>query len=234
MDGRSQRLEENTACLARKQPCAMEMGAVQPRLYREIEMLIPRLTRYAVSLTHDRVDAEDLVQEALSRALAKIHLWRLGTDLRAWLFTIMHHQYISEMRRAARERKLAPGNPDQSIEPDQGKRLEFRDLVRAFDALPSQQRSALMLVAVDEMRYDEAALALNLPLGTVRSRVSRGRNALRRLTDRLAAKEGWRPAPERRHAMSRCREPRRGMGAPATGREAVTRRLWKSPGEQLG
>ncbi len=189
MNGRSQRLDRvgKTACLVGVQPSTTEASAIGSHLHQEIEAFIPRLTRYAVSLTHDRVDAEDLVQEALSRALAKIHLWRLGTDLRAWLFTIIHHQYVSEMRRAARERKLAPGNPDQSLEPDQVKRLEFRDLVRAFDALPSPQRSALLLVAVDEMRYDEAALALNLPLGTVRSRVSRGRNALRRLTDRLAA-----------------------------------------------
>ncbi|HEY3908525.1 MAG TPA: RNA polymerase sigma factor [Stellaceae bacterium] len=179
--------KEKTACLVGDQRSTAETSAVGSHLYHEIETLIPHLTRYAVSLTHDRVDAEDLVQEALSRALAKIHLWRLGTDLRAWLFTIMHHEYVSEMRRAARERELAPGNPGQSLEPDQGKRLEFRDLVRAFDALPSPQRSALMLVAVDEMRYDEAALALNLPLGTVRSQVSRGRNVLRRLTDRLAA-----------------------------------------------
>jgi RNA polymerase sigma-70 factor, ECF subfamily len=164
-----------------------ESNAVDPQLHRQIETLIPRLTRYARSLTHDPVNAEDLVQETLSRALEKIHLWRPGTDLRAWLFTIMHHQHVNEVRRAARERSVPLGDRDQPLEPHQAKHLEFRDLARAFDALPSGQKRAIMLVAVDEMQYNEAASLLNLPLGTVRSRVSRGRDALRQLTDRLAA-----------------------------------------------
>jgi RNA polymerase sigma-70 factor (ECF subfamily) len=194
---------ENTACRTGEQPRATERSAVEPRLYREIEALMPRLTRYARSLTHDLVDAEDLVQESLSRALAKIHLWRPGTDLRAWLFTIMYHQYVSEMRRAARKNQLPLGDRDQPIEPHQGKRLEFRDLARAFDALPSEQRSAIMLVAVDEMRYDEAASILNLPLGTVRSRVSRGRDTLRRLTDRMSHESA--AGPTKFQAISRNR-----------------------------
>jgi RNA polymerase sigma-70 factor (ECF subfamily) len=170
-----------------EQSGSFEPNAVDPRLHREIEAMIPRLTRYARSLTHDPVNAEDLVQESLSRALEKIHLWRPGTDLRAWLFTIMHHQYINEVRRAAREKNVPLGDRDQALEPHQAKHLEFRDLARAFDALPSEQRSVIMLVAVDEMQYDEAAALLELPLGTVRARVSRGRDTLRRLTDRLAA-----------------------------------------------
>ena len=152
----------------------------------EIVALIPRLTRYGRSLTHDLVAADDLVQELLSRALEKIHLWRPGTDLRAWLFTIMHHQHVDEMRRVTREKNVPLGDRDQALDPHQGWRLEFRDLVRAFEALPSEQRSAILLVAVDQMQYDEAASLLNLPLGTVRSRVSRGRDTLRRLTDRAA------------------------------------------------
>jgi RNA polymerase sigma-70 factor (ECF subfamily) len=169
--------------------CALAERSMPPQpatsdrmVHGEIAALIPRLTRYARSLTHDRIAADDLVQESVSRALAKIHLWRAGTDLRAWLFTIMHHQYVDELRRAAREVPL--GARDRPLDPEQGQRLEFRDLVGAIDALPSEQRTAIMLVAVEEMRYDEAALALGVPLGTVRSRVSRGRNTLRRLTDR--------------------------------------------------
>jgi RNA polymerase sigma-70 factor (ECF subfamily) len=164
-----------------------EPSAVDPQLRRELAALLPRLTRYARSLTHDLVNAEDLVQESLSRALEKIHLWRPGTDLRAWLFTIVHHQYVNEVRRTAREKTVPFGDRDQALEPGQTTHLELRDLARAFDALSSGQKSAIMLVAVNEMQYEEAALLLNLPLGTVRSRVSRGRDNLRQLTDRLAA-----------------------------------------------
>jgi RNA polymerase sigma-70 factor, ECF subfamily len=153
-------------------------------IYREIEAVIPRLTRYARALTHDFIAADDLVQESLSRALAKIHMWQKGTDLRAWLFTILHHQHISQVRRAAREgaRLQLSENDRSSIEPHQSKRLELRDLERALDKLPEEQRSAIMLVGLEEMRYDEVASILNLPVGTVRSRVSRGRETLRTAT----------------------------------------------------
>src|SRR5271165_2090028 len=109
----------NRACLSGEPPEPAEIGKVEPSpaLYREIEAQLPRLTRYARSLTHDPVDAEDLVQEVLSRALAKIDLWRPGSDLRAWLFTIMHHQFVNERRRASRQKKLALGDRDQSCAP---------------------------------------------------------------------------------------------------------------------
>ena len=152
------------------------------RVRGEIEALLPRLTRYARSLTHDLVAADDLVQESVSRALQKIHLWHADTDLRAWLFTIMHHQYVDAVRRAAREVPL--GERDQPLDPQQPKRLEVLDLAGAIEALPREQKAAIMLIAVEEMRYDEAALVLGVPLGTVRSRVSRGRTTLRRLTGR--------------------------------------------------
>jgi RNA polymerase sigma-70 factor, ECF subfamily len=230
---------------------------IDRRVHGQIEALIPRLTRYARSLTHDPAAADDLVQESVSRGLEKIHLWHAGTDLRAWLFTIMHHHYVDEVRRAARENKVPLGECDRPLEPQQGLRLEFRDLVRAIDALPSEQRSAIMLVAVDEMRYDEAASALGLPLGTVRSRVSRGRDTLRRLTDRLPSDGGAGPAnpqatsrnPRSSHVermekrlrrgqprVGRLRAtpvpkaPHPGASAPEGGREAVTRRSEKLAG----
>lgn len=184
----SQLQDRNCAdCAVAKRSTPPEPGTIDGRLSRQIEALIPRLTRYARSLTHDLVAADDLVQESLSRALAKLHLWHPGTDLRAWLFTIMHHQYINELRRVARERNVPLGEHDRRVEPDQAMRLEFRDLARAIDALSSEQRSAIMLVAVNEMQYAEAASVLNLALGTVRSRVSRGRDTLRRLTGRRPA-----------------------------------------------
>jgi RNA polymerase sigma-70 factor, ECF subfamily len=156
-------------------------GAIE----RQIEALIPRLTRFARVLTRDLVNADDLVQESLARALAKIHLWQSGTDLRAWLFTILYNQHVSHLRRATHE-----GNQVQlserdgaPLEPSQGQRLELRDLERAINKLSNEQRSAILLVGVEEMPYDEAASFLNLPIGTVRSRVSRGRETLRSLTD---------------------------------------------------
>jgi len=95
-----------------------EREAVCRALYREIEVLIPRLRRFARALTHNTVAADDLVQETLRRALGKIHLWQNGTDLRAWLFTILHHQHINETRRLARESgrvELSAGH--QPVEP---------------------------------------------------------------------------------------------------------------------
>jgi RNA polymerase sigma-70 factor (ECF subfamily) len=172
-----------------------ERGADGGALERQIEALIPRLTRFARALTHDIVNADDLVQESLARALAKLHLWQDGTDLRAWLFTILHHQHVSHVRRAARE-----GNQFQlsewdgaPLEPSQGRRLELRDLERAINKLSNEQRSAILLVGAEEMQYDEAAALLNLPIGTVRSRVSRGRETLRILTDRLPGHASPRP-----------------------------------------
>jgi RNA polymerase sigma-70 factor, ECF subfamily len=153
--------------------------------YREIEAEIPRLRRYARALTHDAVIADDLVQDCLTRALGKLHLWQDGTDLRAWLFTILHNQYVNYIRRSAREGaavRLTEREPMLARAPQQGKRLELRDLERAIAKLPDAQRSVILLVALEGMRYDEVAAILDVPVGTIRSRLSRGREALRRLT----------------------------------------------------
>jgi RNA polymerase sigma-70 factor, ECF subfamily len=169
----------------REQPSSSEPSAVNQRLHSEIEALIPRLTRYARVLTRDTVAADDLVQECLTRALGKIHLWEQGTDLRAWLFTILHHQHVSHARRDARQRasiRLQKDNPGVTLSPNQTVRLELRDLERAIAQLPEEQRSVILLVGLKGMRYDEAAAAVNLPVGTVRSRVSRGRETLRAMT----------------------------------------------------
>ena len=154
-------------------------------LCRKIEAEIPRLRRYARALTRDAVAADDLVQDCLVRGLAKQHLWKEGTDLRAWLFTILHNRHVSLLRRAARERasiELQKYRPRPTLAPDQVTHLELRDLQRAFAKLPEEQRSAILLVGLEGMRYDEAASVVNVPVGTVRSRVARGRESLRVLT----------------------------------------------------
>jgi len=153
-------------------------------IHQSIEAEIPRLRRYARSLARDIAAADDLVQDCLARALGKLHLWQEGTDLRAWLFTILHNQYVNQVRRAVREGMavgLSETEPMLTRAPHQGKRLELRDLERAIAKLPEEQRSVILLVGLEGMRYEEVAEILDVPVGTVRSRLSRGREALRRL-----------------------------------------------------
>ena len=153
-------------------------------IYRSIEAEIPRLRRYARALARDVATADDLVQDCLARALGKLHLWQEGTDLRAWLFTILHNQYVNQVRRAVREGAavgLSETEPMLTRAPHQGKSLELRDLERAIAKLPEEQRAVILLVGLEGMRYEEVAEVLGVPVGTVRSRLSRGREALRRL-----------------------------------------------------
>jgi RNA polymerase sigma factor (sigma-70 family) len=153
-------------------------------IYRNIEAEIPRLRRYARALARDMAAADDLVQDCLTRALGKLHLWQEGTDLRAWLFTILHNQYVNQVRRAVREGTavgISETEPMLTRAPVQGKRLELRDLERAIANLPEEQRAVILLVGLEGMRYEEVAEVLGVPVGTIRSRLSRGRDALRRL-----------------------------------------------------
>jgi RNA polymerase sigma-70 factor, ECF subfamily len=155
---------------------------------REIEAEIPRLRRYARALTRDVVTADDLVQDCLTRALGKLHLWHDGTDLRAWLFTILHNQYVNQIRRSVREGAavgLNENEPLLSRAPQQGKRLELRDLERAIAKLPEEQRIVILLVGLEGLHYEEVAAVLDVPVGTIRSRLSRGRENLRKLTGAL-------------------------------------------------
>jgi RNA polymerase sigma-70 factor, ECF subfamily len=154
-------------------------------LQQQIVALIPRLRRYARALTQDASAADDAVQDCLARALEKIRLWQPGTDLRAWLFTILHRQYISHARRDQRRRDhlaLLDANSASSCSPDQMVQIELRDLARALGSLPARQRAALLLIALEGMGYEETAAVLNAPVGTIRSRVSRAREALRAAT----------------------------------------------------
>lgn len=175
--------------------------------HRDIETEIPRLRRYARALTRDVVAADDLVQDCLTRALGKLHLWQDGTDLRAWLFTILHNQYVNYIRRAVREGSavgLNESEPLLSRAPQQGKRLEMRDLERAIAKLPEEQRIVILLVGLEGMRYEEVAAILGVPVGTIRSRLSRGREALRRLTGGMVEGEPERPMGESCTAVRRC------------------------------
>jgi len=151
-----------------------------------LETEIPRLRRYARALTHDASRADDLVQSCLLRAIAKQHLWQAGTDLRAWLFTILHNQNVNDARRSMREGAAVPVEDVASVlsaPSNVEASLQLRDLDRAIASLPEQQRQVILLVGLEQMPYEEVAKILGIPVGTVRSRLSRGRDTLRALTD---------------------------------------------------
>jgi RNA polymerase sigma-70 factor, ECF subfamily len=179
--------------------------------HHDIEAEIPRLRRYARALTRDVVSADDLVQDCLTRALGKLHLWQEGSDLRAWLFTILHNQYVNHIRRAVREGATVALNetePMLSRAPQQGKRLELRELERAIAQLPEEQRSVILLVGLEGMRYEEVAAVLDVPVGTIRSRLSRGRDALRRLTGASPDQKAEAPISESKPARGLTRHSR--------------------------
>jgi RNA polymerase sigma-70 factor, ECF subfamily len=151
-----------------------------------IETHIPGLRRFACALLRgDRERADDLVQDCLERALSRWHLRRAEGDLRGWLYTILYNRFLSDQQR--RKRRGVHDTLTEAIEAElpritggQDEALEHRDLIRAFAALPEEQRSVLLLVGVEDLSYHEAARVLGVPIGTVMSRLSRGRERLRR------------------------------------------------------
>lgn len=140
---------------------------------------IPRLRRYARALAGDWSAADDLVQDTLERAWSKFHLFRRGTDLRAWLFTVMHNVYVNQLRAARPAVELDEDLPELVRPSREADGLVVRDLDRAILRLPVDQREVLLLVALEDMSYDEAARTLQIPIGTVMSRLARAREKLR-------------------------------------------------------
>ncbi|MDE2088471.1 MAG: sigma-70 family RNA polymerase sigma factor [Gammaproteobacteria bacterium] len=152
-------------------------------LYRDIEAQIPRLRRYARALLGDHTRADDLVQDTLERALSRLHLWRRGSDLRAWLFSIMHSIYVNEVRRSQRWARVVMDGAelDPSLAAHQDEPLALHDMLSALARLPDEFRAVVLLVGLEEMSYKEAAGVLGIPVGTVMSRLARGRERLRAL-----------------------------------------------------
>jgi len=178
-----------------------ERDIAQAVLHRDIKCVLPNLRRYARSLTHDAVDADDLLQECLARALGNLHLWKVGTDLRARLFSIPHNEYVSQIRRAARQGTAVDWSEYESTlscAPGQIEHLEIRDLVRALTSLPEKQRTAVLMIGLAKGDYYEVASACKVPVGTIRSRLSRGRKTLRALMS---------VAPLDPHITNRCARP---------------------------
>jgi RNA polymerase sigma-70 factor, ECF subfamily len=155
-----------------------------------IEAQIPGLRRFARALVRgDHERADDLVQDSLERALSKWHLRRAGGDLRGWLYTILYNRFLSEQHR--QQQRGVHDTLTEAVESElpqltggQDEALKHRDLLRGFAALSEEQRSVLFLIGVEDLSYEEAARVLGVPIGTVMSRLSRGRERLRRLMNR--------------------------------------------------
>lgn len=162
-----------------------------------LEAHIPGLRRYAYALLRgDREGADDLVQDSLERALACWHQRRADGDLRGWIYTILYHRFVTDRRRQRRDlgrRSLTEilQTEQPSVEGGQESALAHRDLLRGFAELPEEQRSVLLLIAVEDFSYRETARVLGLPIGTVMSRLSRGREHLRQYMngDRIRSRQ---------------------------------------------
>jgi RNA polymerase sigma-70 factor, ECF subfamily len=153
-----------------------------PDFKQLLEEHIPRLRRYAIALTRQRDEADDLLQETLMRALTKAHLWQPGTDLRAWLFTMLHNQRVNAVRKAIRTGNAVnvedvSGAFVATTDPTASRTLF--ELDRAMGQISEEHRQVILLIGLEGMSYEDAAAVLGVPVGTVRSRLSRGRGALR-------------------------------------------------------
>jgi RNA polymerase sigma-70 factor (ECF subfamily) len=146
--------------------------------YNLIVPYIPNLRRYARALVGDRDGADDLVQDTLERAVRKFHLWRPG-DLRAWLFSIMHNVFVNQLK--ARKISSDVEIDDTFAAPMPGATgMDIIDLQRGLACLSAEQREVVLLVALEDMSYADVSRTLGIPMGTVMSRLSRGRERLRR------------------------------------------------------
>lgn len=153
-----------------------------------IEPHIPALRRFAWSLLRDESAADDLVQDCLERAVGRWHLRRRDGDLHAWLFAILHNTFVSQRRYVQRRGASVPleewdGAPVGPVESVAERRLALRGVLSALAELPDEQRAVIILVAIEDFSYAEAAKVVGVPVGTVMSRLSRGRERLRCLVE---------------------------------------------------
>lgn len=147
---------------------------------------VPHLRRFAIALSGDESHADDLVQDTVERAITKRHLWTRRGSLRSWLFRILYRQHVDGKRSVwtrIANRSVAESDVTLSQSADQEQRMACRDIGEALDRLPADQRAAVLLVALEGLSYDEAANALGVPIGTLRSRLSRARHRLGAVRD---------------------------------------------------
>ena len=148
---------------------------------------IPHLRRYARALLRDRDWSDDLVQDCLTRAMDRLHLWTPGSNMRTWLFTILHNLHVNAARRRSRRPDRVGLEPDhealRSAPPEQESGLVARDIGQALEQLPEDQRHVVLLIGLEDLAYADAAEVLDIPLGTVMSRLNRGRRRLREIME---------------------------------------------------
>ncbi|HSY08650.1 MAG TPA: sigma-70 family RNA polymerase sigma factor [Steroidobacteraceae bacterium] len=151
----------------------------------EMVALMPQMHNFARSLCRDAVRAADLVQEALLRALSNVERFQPGTNLKAWLFTILRNEHYSQLRRQKFEAVgMDTANlPEPSVLPEHDGEIELRELNSALSTLPTGQRTALLLVSASGLSYEEAAAICGCAVGTIKSRVARAREMLVELLD---------------------------------------------------
>jgi RNA polymerase sigma-70 factor (ECF subfamily) len=159
----------------------------------DLESCIPNLRRYARALLRNASDADDLVQDCLERAISRRHLWYRGTSLRPWLFRIMHNLHANQRRHRSRwpaPEPITPGREEPAADEAQTVQLVLREMETALARLPAEQRQAVLMVALSGMSYQECATALGVPIGTVMSRLARGRERLRQTLEGEGAPRG--------------------------------------------
>lgn len=184
----------------------MMRGGEDGEMAALIEPHIPALRRFAWALLRSDAAADDMVQDCLERAISRWHLRRREGSPKAWLFAILYNLFISNRRSAARRRPALPLDDewedglvlaDPSAAATAEGRLIWRDALLALEALPEEQRAVLLLIGVEDLSYEEAARLTGAPIGTVMSRLSRGRERLRRLLEGEEIPGGSRPALRR-------------------------------------
>jgi RNA polymerase sigma-70 factor, ECF subfamily len=165
---------------------------------QQIENEIPFLRRTVRRWHRDKADADDLVQDTLVQALANAHLWQPGTDLRAWLYTIMRNRFLAGVNKSARSasalKEIAEPGPTSTAHASE-LRLLLRDLGAALRRLSSNQRSAVLLIGVEGKSYTEAAQSMGTSVGAVRSHLSRGRDRLKTAVDGTDTRSPFAPRP---------------------------------------
>ena len=175
----------------------------------ELIAQIPGLRRYARVLTGDAWAADDLVQDTLERACSKWRLWTAGSNLRAWLFTLMHNQFVNQVRRSARQSNTGrmvdmEDVKDELIDTEASPDMAL-DLHRCLMRLPQDQRAVLLLVSLEDMSYEDVARITGVPVGTVMSRLSRARSRLRELMEGRSDKAAAPPTVDSKQVLHRLK-----------------------------
>ena len=176
---------QNGAARRKKQECGSLSADIGAATRQQMMALLPDLRAFARFLVRDPTAADDLVQDTVVRALSAMAQFQPGTNLKAWLFTILRNLFFEQARRRRRERlALSAGlSNDDVLRPEQADIAEMRDLSRLLWLLPPLQREALVLIGAQELTHDEAARICGVPVGTMKARVSRGRAELARIMD---------------------------------------------------